>query len=119
MKKIVLRPKCKLRIRHVRKIGDGDWGEFLELSNKAFKQFFDIKISIIENKRPTVWFRTLVHELFHFAFHILYLVFGLRVIPRSEHTFIGKMEDTMLLSMSKLRFYKEKGKKVSLDKEES
>lgn len=119
MKKIKFTSKCKLRIRHVPRIGKEDIGEFLELTNKTFKRFFDIKISMREVKRASVWLRTLIHELFHFAFHIFDLVFSMRVLPRSEHEFISKVEDTVLIEMKNLRFYKKKGKDVHLDKEVS
>lgn len=119
MKKIVLRPKCRLRIRHVKKIGKkGDeFGEFLEMKNKKFKKFYDIKISIKKNKRVSVYFRTLVHELLHFAFHLLWLAYDKKVLSSSEHDFIDGVEDTVLVEIQKLRFYKQKNKGVYLDEE--
>lgn len=116
MRRIIFKNRCKLRIRHVPKIGDGDMGEFLELQNKTFNRFFDIKFSMRENLRPSVWFRTLIHELLHFAFRVFGYVYGKWILPRSEHEFISRVEDTVLLELKRLRFYKRKGKEVTLGK---
>jgi len=118
MKKIRLK-NCRVRVRHVKKFGKhgGDFGEFNEIKNKRFNQFFDIKLSLKKNKRLSVYFRTLVHELFHFAFHIIYLIYGKKVTTSSEHDFIEVLEDSVLSNIYILKFNKrlKSKKKVGID----
>ena len=107
MNKIRLK-NCKLRIRHIKKLGkNGDeFGEFLEMTNKKFKTFFDIKLSLRQNKRPSVYLRTLIHELLHFAFEIIKLVYKKKVTGRAEHDFIERIEDSVLANLHLLKFDK-------------
>ena len=87
----------------------------IEMENKTFKKFFDVKLSLRQNKRVSVYFRTLVHELFHFAFHIILLVYGKRVTTKTEHDFIERVEDSIITNLHILKFDKRNKEKVRID----
>lgn len=74
-----------------------DYAEVVDLKRKTYGRFFDIKISDKMNKRRSVYFRTLVHELIHVAFNVAAELFNWKFTEASEHNFIERMEDAILV----------------------
>lgn len=100
---------CRIKIQHVPKMGREEFGESFEYSDEATKKtlVMGIKMSKNRNRRFSVYFRTLVHELMHVAFRIVQRVCKRKYTPESEHEFIERIEDTMLLHLKVLKKVKE------------
>lgn len=96
---------CKIRIRNIKKFGPKgqDYAEVLDVERKAFGQFYDIKISTKKNRRRSVYFRTLIHELVHVAFNVVEKLFGWKFTADSEHDFIERIEEAVLVHWHVLR----------------
>jgi hypothetical protein len=101
---------CKIRIRNVSKIGKKglDYAEVLIKECQTYDKYFDIKISHKMNKRRSVYFRSLVHELIHVAFYVVKELFKWKFTNNSEHSFIERIEDSVLMNWHVLKKVKEK-----------
>jgi len=103
-----------IRIRNVKKIAKATMGEIWESHRKrghVVKEFFDVRISIRENKRVGQYAKTLLHELLHLLFYAIVKVCNRHFTPQTEHDFIDAMEDSLLCNWYIL---KEKPKKKKI-----
>jgi len=81
----------KIKIKEVKRLSDSCFGTY-----KWGKSEYIISISEKKIKKdPSIYLETLIHELLHFIFTRLRVLFRAKLTNHREHILIGKIEESI------------------------